>query len=310
MSVQESDVFQIAGLVIRIAHGDIKLPRELYDFKTGKDKPSDIHIVLKKTDVFTCEIKDGERILVCDILSIYEQPDSILVVYEQPELVYGYRVYKDKDIAVIYVKDDDVSKYDTCHIELKKKETGEKITGEELFLYAIRDSFFYHAQKAGRIAVHSASIVYQGKVYMFSAPSGTGKSTHVEQWEKAQIPFELFNGDVTMCYVRDNQVMAAGLPWSGTSGIYRNDEVLLGGVLFLKRGKEDTVNQITLADGVLRLNARCLTPNWTRETVERNLQAIEAMMDRLIIGDLYCTPTVDAAIIARKYLDEMAEDRV
>ena len=65
---------------------------------------------------------------------------------------------------------------------------------DSLFL-AIRPVFLFLAQKKGMFVLHSASLLYLEKAWLFSGPSGMGKSTHTALWKKLfDTPF--LNGDL------------------------------------------------------------------------------------------------------------------
>lgn len=69
-------------------------------------------------------------------------------------------------------------------------------TKEQLF-HVIRHLFLYRAQTTDKFALHSASILYKGKAWLFSGHSGMGKSTHTALWHKYfQTPY--LNGDLNL----------------------------------------------------------------------------------------------------------------
>ncbi len=80
---------------------------------------------------------------------------------------------------------------------------------DELF-YGFRAAFFYLAALHGKYALHSASNCYQGKAWLYSASSGTGKTTHVKLWEKLYaVP--VLNGDLNLlegkCAANESEIM-------------------------------------------------------------------------------------------------------
>ena len=69
-------------------------------------------------------------------------------------------------------------------------------TKEQIF-HVIRHLFLYRAQTTDKFALHSASILYKGKAWLFSGHSGMGKSTHTALWHKYfQTPY--LNGDLNL----------------------------------------------------------------------------------------------------------------
>ena len=112
--------------------------------------------------------------------------------------------------------------------------------------YMATSIFFYNKLIArGGFLLHSSCINYNGKAYLFTADSGTGKSTHTGLWKKYIPEVEFINDDKPAIRLIDGKYYACGTPWSGKTSL--NSDVLLpvGGIALLKRG---TVNTIAPAD--------------------------------------------------------------
>lgn len=173
---------------------------------------------------------------------------------------------------------------------------------EDIF-FAIRDVFFLFALREGRVPVHSSSVIYNDKAYLFSAPSGTGKTTHTNFWvEKYGV--EILNGDVAMLALEDGEMMAYGLPWCGTSGKYTNKRVPLGGVIFLYRSETNRIRQMSSLEGITSLLARTLSTSFERTDVEQNLNTISNFAPYINFLRLDCTNSPEAAEVVKQYIDK------
>ena len=86
----------------------------------------------------------------------------------------------------------------------------------------------------GCITVHSSSLAYNGRGLMFSAPSGTGKSTHTGLWQKYRPGTIIVNDDMPMINT-NGEIALCGTPFAGTTGINTNINVPLAAVVFLRR---------------------------------------------------------------------------
>lgn len=280
--------FRIAELTLAVEDAGLRLHKELDDFEIEEIDNPDFYINLLYSDRDLLEEKINKAgcqpAISSELLSFYDG-EHYLVKYKSALQVDGYDIAKDRDEAVIYVnsrdaKDDDFS-----------------------LMYSLRDVFFLLASRYGRIAIHSASIVYAGQVWMFSAQSGKGKSTHVRQWEACGYDYKNFNGDITMCYIRDGVALAAGLPWCGTSEVYCNEEYPLGGVFFIMQSFENYVMGLSDTKSVIYMNSRCISPNWTKELMNRNLDVIEQIIPMIKHNYLMCTPKPEAAPPVKEYID-------
>ena len=85
---------------------------------------------------------------------------------------------------------------------------------------------------------HASAVVVDGKAYLFSAPSGTGKSTHTRLWleyfgEKAYI----LNDDKPAIRIMDGKFYAYGTPWCGKDNVSTNQKCEIKAICFLERSE-------------------------------------------------------------------------
>lgn len=173
---------------------------------------------------------------------------------------------------------------------------------DELF-YGFRAAFFYLAALHGKYALHSASNYYQEKAWLYSASSGTGKTTHVKLWEKLYaVP--VLNGDLNLLGMEKDEVFVYGIPWCGTSGVYTTKKYPLGGIILLKRGTENRVCKLPQDERQLYTAQRMISPVWTEKQVDDSLLFAEKLSDRIPIRRLYCTQEPSAAAVMKEYIDK------
>lgn len=173
---------------------------------------------------------------------------------------------------------------------------------DELF-YGFRAAFFYLAALHGKYALHSASNYYQEKAWLYSASSGTGKTTHVKLWEKLYaVP--VLNGDLNLLGMEKDEVFVYGIPWCGTSGVYTTKKYPLGGIILLKRGTENRVCKLPQDERQLYIAQRMISPAWTEKQVDDSLLFAEKLSDRIPIRRLYCTQEPSAAAVMKEYIDK------
>jgi len=97
-----------------------------------------------------------------------------------------------------------------------------------------------------RLQVHGVAIEYDGEAYIFSAPSGTGKSTRAFLWQKylGENKVSVINGDKPILWFRGQDVLACGSPWAGKEGLHRNVCVPLRGICLLRRSHENIIRRV------------------------------------------------------------------
>lgn len=130
----------------------------------------------------------------------------------------------------------------------------------------------------GVFLMHASVLEVDGYAYAFSAPSGTGKSTHTALWLKNIPKARVLNGDKPLLRIEaDGTVTAFGTPWNGKENWGENICAPLRAVCFLDRGAENQIRRAGEEESIVRL-AQQLYLRGDRGTV--NLQL--AMMDSLV----------------------------
>ena len=170
------------------------------------------------------------------------------------------------------------------------------------FFHALRLVFLYLAQKHGMAALHSASILYKDKLWLFSGHSGMGKSTHTNLW-KEQFNTPVINGDLNLLAMEDGTPVVHGIPWCGTSGIYDTNTYPLGGIILVNRGTTDFTEEITTDQKQLLVSQRLISPSWTKELWENNFKVVESVTDNILVCKLFCTKDKSAAVVMRETID-------
>ena len=95
------------------------------------------------------------------------------------------------------------------------------------------------------LLMHGATIEYDGKAYVFTAPSGTGKSTHIALWRKyLGEKVQVINGDKPEVSFDGENVYVHGAPWCGKEGWQINTSAPLAGICLIEQGKENKVERI------------------------------------------------------------------
>lgn len=145
--------------------------------------------------------------------------------------------------------------------------------------------------------VHSSAVVLDGKAYLFTAPSGTGKSTHTEKWIRL-FGAHYLNDDKPILRRVEGKWMAYGTPWSGKHDLSTNEGVPLGGIVCLQRGEKNTIAPMPPVGALPFLMSQTVY-HLRAENVERKLALLNRLLAEVPIWDLHCLPDDEAAIICR-----------
>ncbi len=278
--------YKIAGIPI-----EIEIPEELLNEKLAAfliKETTEASLIIKMQNSIDGKISEGEQLYKNDYFTVVTTD-------------YGYRFKygtSSQEQTAICIDIDFLAKNAFVYISEKVRDA----IKEPLF-YALRDVFFMHAQRLEMIPIHSASIIYKEKAFLFSGSAGTGKSTHTNLWKKL-FGVDILDGDVALISLTTDGAIAHGLPWCGTSNLFINKSVPLGAVIFLEKALENEIVKISSLEAIMKLCARSFAPNYNKELTAATLavaKKIEATADCIT---LRCLPDETAAIYAKEYVDK------
>lgn len=140
------------------------------------------------------------------------------------------------------------------------------------------------------LMLHAAFIRWQGRGILFTAPSGTGKSTQAGLWEKYE-GADILNGD-RAAVRRDKSGcwQAYGLPYAGSSGIYRNEKAPVSVVVVLRQAKENRIRSLGMLEIVQFLYSETTVHHWESDFVEKALTLLTELAGEVPFYLLECRP--------------------
>lgn len=92
--------------------------------------------------------------------------------------------------------------------------------------------------------MHGAVIAYENVSYLFTGPSGTGKTTHIQKWLTDANNSFIVNGDKPLVIVGQNCAFACGTPWCGKEHLGTNTIVKLRSIVFMERSSENYIEAV------------------------------------------------------------------
>ncbi len=152
--------------------------------------------------------------------------------------------------------------------------------------------------------LHSSYIVYQNQAILFSAPSGTGKSTQADLWKKYR-NIEIINGDRTLLTLKDDHFFANGWPVCGSSKICFNQTYPIKAIVLLQQGKQNQISQLSYIEKTKRLLKEITINYHNQEYLDNALVFIEQLIKKIPIINLSCTISKEAVECLDDYLKEM-----
>lgn len=139
----------------------------------------------------------------------------------------------------------------------------------------------------GHGILHAAWIERDGQALWFSGPSGVGKSTQAAFWQSER-GAPILNGDKAAFYFENGRVMAAGLPFAGTSEYCENRTMPLRAIVMLARAEENGIRRLPLREAVKRLLTQMPVQPWCREDLQATVDQAALLAERVPVYELRC----------------------
>lgn len=99
------------------------------------------------------------------------------------------------------------------------------------------------------ILMHGSALALDGTGFLFTAPSGVGKSTHARLWRELYGDrVQMINDDKPLLQIREDRVTVFGTPWNGKHHLGGNVSAPLRAVCFLARGKENAIRPVSAGE--------------------------------------------------------------
>ena len=147
--------------------------------------------------------------------------------------------------------------------------------------------------------IHSSAMVFDGKAYLFSAPSQTGKSTHTKKWlNRFGDRVKIINDDKPSFRFINDKCIVYGTPFAGGTDVQLNTSAELGALVFIERAEENSLEKLPTSRAVSLLISQ--SPGRANERVgDRQLEMFSMLLSKYPAYLLRCNmddSAVDTAL--------------
>jgi hypothetical protein len=163
---------------------------------------------------------------------------------------------------------------------------------------ALGAKFYDQLLKFNGFMLHSSAVVVDSKAYLFTADSGTGKSTHTENWlkffgEKAFI----LNDDKPALRFVNGKWYAFGTPWSGKHDLSENIGVEVAGIAVLRRAETNSINKFSGIKATAEILKQVNKPSDAKSRI-KVLELLDKLVTNVPVWQLDCNKEIDSARLA------------
>lgn len=176
--------------------------------------------------------------------------------------------------------------------------------------YMYAGSWFYieMIRQMRGFMLHASAIEVDGKAYLFSAPSGTGKSTHTALWRKylgRNRKVRFINDDKPVICIEEGVCLACGTPFSGKTDLHSNVRVPIQAIAILERGRNQ-IRRMTPEEALYPFLDQTIRPH-ERAAMEKLLEMLNMVITKIPIYRLQCDTSGEAAQMAYEAMRREAE---
>ncbi len=232
---------------------------------------------------------------------VYERTGSLTP--PSGECVYvdgGFRVYEEdgsqvryvgsvrEDWAVAYLRAEHRGK---DHYVQLKQDLYPGTIGVKTVLTAM--AVEHLVAREGGFLFHSSYIEWQDGAILFTAPSGTGKSTQAELWRCLR-GAKIINGDRSAVMLSDGWPIVHGIPFAGSSQICEDRSLPLKAIVYLEQAPVTTIRQLRGGEAFARVWEGVSVNVWDKEDVSRASEGVLQAIRQVPVYQLACTPDESA----------------
>ena len=109
--------------------------------------------------------------------------------------------------------------------------------------------------------MHGAAVADGQGAYLFTAKSGTGKTTHIKKWLENVPDAYVVNGDKPLLEITAAGAFVHGTPWCGKEKLGCNGKAPLRAVILQQRGEDNRAEEITFGQALPTLLQQTYRPN-------------------------------------------------
>ena len=145
--------------------------------------------------------------------------------------------------------------------------------------------------------MHGSAVAVGNEAFLFTAPSGTGKTTHTRLWLKNVPGAFIVNGDKPLIRVENDGCFVCGTPWAGKEGWNTNTSVPLSAICILRRGAENRIEPLPFSEACHLFFEQIYRPS-NREDMIHTMELMNKLPQTVRLYRLSCNMEPDAATVS------------
>lgn len=156
--------------------------------------------------------------------------------------------------------------------------------------------FVQNILEKGAFCYHASALSVDGEGILFSADSGTGKSTHARLWREfmsADHEVISLNDDKPIIRLIEGKPWIYGSPWSGKHSIHQNGRAPVKALVFLERGEKNRIEELR-PEEVFALMFPQVLGRKSGDTIAQLLELLDQFVRNISVYRLHCNISEEA----------------
>lgn len=149
------------------------------------------------------------------------------------------------------------------------------------------------------LLMHASFVDFNGNGVVFTGPSGIGKTTQAQLWEK-YLNAVIVNGDKVLIRAFNDEIYSYGAPWCGSSPYCLNKKTVLKGIVVLLQSTQNSIRLLDSVEATARVLPQIFMHHWDEGCVEKVLATFDNILKNVPVWLLECKPDEEAVKITKE----------
>lgn len=224
--------------------------------------------------------------------------DQLLIYYQEGEYCYCELDGGDRGAVAQTKYTPDFSRM-TCTINTDEFEVEQDHVYQILRMLPIRQILL----SRNVLFLHASQVLHENRGILFTAPSGTGKTTQAKLWRQHRNA-QIICNDRTLLRQSGQHWLTYGYPYDGSEPVGSDQIHDLACIVLLQQGRENEIVRLKPAKAISRLMRQTIIDGWDPVSCAKAIELIAAVIEKVPVYALRCTISEEAVAILEEALQK------
>lgn len=229
---------------------------------------------------------------------------NIMLVTEHEKTLRQAEDYRVEGTQLDFDKEQVMIELPEDFLETKRNRELPETTLDDMEYICTGSLFYRNLLRYHGMMLHSSAVVVDGFAYLFSADSGTGKSTHTRLWKEhfGDRAF-IINDDKPALRKIDGKWYVYGTPWSGKTNQNVNAKVELGAIVLLERSADNWIRELSPEEAMSSVFAQTTRRLFHAGNMDLLLTTLDELLKEVPLYQMGCNISDEAVVMAYEKIE-------